>query len=48
MTLKSGIQNMLQFYVPEVKEVRAVQDAQDELVDRAFNEFEKKKVGTAE
>jgi hypothetical protein len=38
---------MLQFYVPEVKEVRAVQDASDELVDKEFAKFEKQ-IGIAD
>lgn len=47
VTLKNGIQNMLQFYVPEVTEVRAVQDEHDELIEREFVKLEKRR-GTAE
>ncbi|XP_029572038.1 NFU1 iron-sulfur cluster scaffold homolog, mitochondrial-like [Salmo trutta] len=32
VTLKSGIQNMLQFYVPEVEGVEQVKDEQEEVV----------------
>ncbi|XP_041692161.1 NFU1 iron-sulfur cluster scaffold homolog, mitochondrial-like [Coregonus clupeaformis] len=31
VTLKSGIQNMLQFYVPEVEGVEQVEDEQEEV-----------------
>lgn len=40
VTLKSGIQNMLQFYVPEVKEVVEVTDEADDLVQRELEKFE--------
>ncbi|XP_062926756.1 NFU1 iron-sulfur cluster scaffold homolog, mitochondrial-like isoform X3 [Mobula hypostoma] len=42
ITLKSGIQNMLQFYIPEVDEVVQVQDEVDEVNIKAFEELEKK------
>ncbi|XP_072347860.1 NFU1 iron-sulfur cluster scaffold homolog, mitochondrial-like [Scyliorhinus torazame] len=42
ITLKSGIQNMLQFYIPEVDEVIQVQDEVDEVNIKAFEELEKK------
>ncbi|XP_078055783.1 NFU1 iron-sulfur cluster scaffold homolog, mitochondrial-like [Mustelus asterias] len=42
VTLKSGIQNMLQFYIPEVDEVVQVQDEIDEANIKAFEELEKK------
>ncbi|XP_056130025.1 NFU1 iron-sulfur cluster scaffold homolog, mitochondrial isoform X2 [Lampris incognitus] len=35
VTLKSGIQNMLQFYVPEVESVEQVKDEEEEEVARA-------------
>ncbi|VDL72545.1 unnamed protein product [Nippostrongylus brasiliensis] len=41
LTLKSGIQNMLQFYVPEVKEVVEVTDESDDLVKKELEKFEK-------
>ncbi|WKY07622.1 hypothetical protein Q1695_007242 [Nippostrongylus brasiliensis] len=41
LTLKSGIQNMLQFYVPEVKEVVEVTDESDDLAKRELEKFEK-------
>lgn len=42
ITLKSGIQNMLQFYIPEVDEVEQVQDEVDDANIKAFEELEKK------
>lgn len=42
VTLKSGVENMLQFYVPEVKGVEQVQDEVDEIAIKEFNELEKK------
>ncbi|XP_067876809.1 NFU1 iron-sulfur cluster scaffold homolog, mitochondrial-like [Heterodontus francisci] len=42
ITLKSGIQNMLQFYIPEVDEVVQVQDEVDEVNIKTFAELEKK------
>uniref|UniRef100_UPI00398F03D9 NFU1 iron-sulfur cluster scaffold homolog, mitochondrial-like isoform X2 n=1 Tax=Pristiophorus japonicus TaxID=55135 RepID=UPI00398F03D9 len=42
ITLKSGIQNMLQFYIPEVDEVVQVQDEVDEINIKVFAELEKK------
>lgn len=42
VTLKNGVENMLQFYVPEVKGVEQVQDKIDELAVKEFEEFEKK------
>ncbi|KHJ91537.1 NifU-like protein [Oesophagostomum dentatum] len=41
VTLKAGIQNMLQFYVPEVKNVIEVTDDSDDLVKRELEKFEK-------
>ncbi len=41
MTLKAGIQNMLQFYVPEVKSVEEVKDESDDLVESELKKFEK-------
>ncbi|KAK0419130.1 hypothetical protein QR680_013971 [Steinernema hermaphroditum] len=40
-TLQSGIKNMLQFYVPEVKDVVEVKDAADSLIERELEKFEK-------
>ena len=40
VTLKMGIKNMMQFYVPEVKDVIEVPDPNQELVEREFEEFE--------
>lgn len=42
VTLKNGVENMLQFYVPEVKGVEQVQDEIDQLAVKEFEEFEKK------
>ncbi|CAI4227269.1 unnamed protein product [Auanema sp. JU1783] len=40
VTLKSGIQNMLQFYVPEVKDVIEVKTESDDLVEKELAKFE--------
>ncbi|XP_005992488.1 NFU1 iron-sulfur cluster scaffold homolog, mitochondrial [Latimeria chalumnae] len=42
VTLRSGIQNMLQFYIPEVNGVEQVQDELDEINLKVFAELEKK------
>ncbi|KAF4090265.1 hypothetical protein AMELA_G00049830 [Ameiurus melas] len=42
ITLKSGIQNMLQFYIPEVDDVEQVMDEVDEINMKEFLELEKK------
>jgi Fe-S cluster biogenesis protein NfuA len=42
ITLKSGIQNMLQFYIPEIKSVEQAKLPEDEVADKEFNELEKK------
>lgn len=42
VTLKSGIQNMLQFYIPEVDDVEQVVDEVDEINMKVFVELEKK------
>ncbi|XP_062851186.1 NFU1 iron-sulfur cluster scaffold homolog, mitochondrial [Trichomycterus rosablanca] len=42
VTLKNGIQNMLQFYIPEVDNVEQVEDEVDEINMKAFLELEKK------
>lgn len=41
VTLKSGIKNMLQFYVPEVEDVVEVKDDEDKIVEDALNKLEK-------
>ncbi|KAK4299272.1 hypothetical protein Pmani_028447 [Petrolisthes manimaculis] len=41
VTLKSGVQNMLQFYIPEVVEVVEVKDEGDHLVEQEFEKLEK-------
>ncbi|KAK3870440.1 hypothetical protein Pcinc_024328 [Petrolisthes cinctipes] len=41
VTLKSGVQNMLQFYIPEVVEVVEVKDEGDHLVEKEFEKLEK-------
>lgn len=40
VTLKNGVQNMLQFYVPEVVSVEQVMDESDQVVQSEFNKFE--------
>lgn len=42
VTLKNGVQNMLQFYVPEVVAVEQVFDKADEAVDTEFSKLEEK------
>ncbi|CAF1207417.1 unnamed protein product [Rotaria sordida] len=42
ITLKSGIQNMLQFYIPEVKGVEQTEDEVDRAAKKEFEEFEEK------
>nr|QZX63207.1 mitochondrial NFU1 iron-sulfur cluster scaffold-like protein [Halisarca dujardinii] len=39
-TLKMGVENMLQFYVPEVKSVEQVEDELDDANAEAFNQLE--------
>ncbi|CAG0893685.1 unnamed protein product [Darwinula stevensoni] len=42
VTLKSGVQNMLQFYIPEVLGVEEVQDEVDNIAHKEFEKFEQK------
>nr|XP_054774199.1 NFU1 iron-sulfur cluster scaffold homolog, mitochondrial-like [Lytechinus pictus] len=42
VTLKHGVQNMLQFYVPEVLSVEAVEDEQDEVSNEQLKKLEEK------
>lgn len=42
VTLKNGIQNMLQFYIPEVDEVEQVKDELDEISMKVFTDLERK------
>ncbi|XP_037807111.1 NFU1 iron-sulfur cluster scaffold homolog, mitochondrial-like [Lucilia sericata] len=41
VTLKNGVENMLQFYVPEVQGVEQVFDEVDKIIDKEFDKFEK-------
>ncbi|XP_026846664.1 NFU1 iron-sulfur cluster scaffold homolog, mitochondrial [Drosophila persimilis] len=41
VTLKNGVQNMLQFYIPEVESVEQVFDDADRMADKEFERFEK-------
>ncbi|KAI6180940.1 hypothetical protein M3Y98_00775500 [Aphelenchoides besseyi] len=41
VTLKAGIKNMMQFYVPEVKDVIEVTDVEDDLAAQELEKFEK-------
>ena len=43
VTLKSGVENMLQFYIPEVKGVEQVSDPVDDLAAKEFEKFVKEK-----
>jgi len=40
VTLKMGVQNMLQFYIPEVKSVEQVETEEDSMSQEAFNQLE--------
>lgn len=42
VTLKSGIKNMLQFYVPEVIDIMEVKDEGNDISEKAFKEFDEK------
>nr|XP_057920820.1 NFU1 iron-sulfur cluster scaffold homolog, mitochondrial [Doryrhamphus excisus] len=42
VTLRNGIQNMLQFYIPEVTMVEQVEDEVDEINAKVFSEVERK------
>ncbi|XP_063348131.1 NFU1 iron-sulfur cluster scaffold homolog, mitochondrial [Pelmatolapia mariae] len=42
VTLKNGIQNMMQFYIPEVDKVEQVEDEVDEISAKVFSEVERK------
>lgn len=42
VTLKNGVQNMLQFYIPEVISVEQVKDEVDEIAEKEFEKIEKK------
>ncbi|XP_044760098.1 NFU1 iron-sulfur cluster scaffold homolog, mitochondrial-like [Coccinella septempunctata] len=42
VTLKNGVQNMLQFYIPEVVSVEQVKDQVDEIAEKEFVKTEKK------
>ena len=42
VTLKNGVQNMLQFYIPEVIAVEQVFDRADEVADTEFKKLEEK------
>lgn len=42
VTLKNGVQNMLQFYIPEVVSVEQVFDEKDEVTIKEFTKLEEK------
>lgn len=42
VTLKNGVQNMLQFYIPEVQSVEQVKDEADKVVEKVFDKLEQK------
>lgn len=42
VTLKNGVQNMMQFYIPEVVAVEQVEDEVDEVAKTEFEKFEQK------
>lgn len=41
VTLKSGIENMMKFYIPEVKKVEEVKDELDKVSEEQFEKLEK-------
>ena len=43
VTLKNGVENMLQFYVPEVKRVEQIEDESERVAMDAFEKFEQRK-----
>lgn len=43
VTLKNGIQNMMQFYIPEVLGVEQVEDESDRVIKQEFERFERSK-----
>ncbi|XP_053201202.1 NFU1 iron-sulfur cluster scaffold homolog, mitochondrial-like [Panonychus citri] len=43
VTLKNGVQNMLQFYIPEVLGVEQVEDITDKIAKEEFEKFENEK-----
>lgn len=42
VTLRNGVQNMMQFYIPEVLGVIQVEDETDQVAKKEFEKFEKK------
>merc|ERR1712110_604190 len=42
VTLKNGVQNMLQFYIPEVVSVEQIFDKSDEVKDEEFRKLDEK------
>ena len=40
VTLKNGVQNMLQFYIPEVVSVEQIFDKADQVSDEEFQKLE--------
>lgn len=42
LTLKNGIENMLKFYVPEVKQVLQVENEAEQISEQEFKAFEQK------
>lgn len=42
VTLRNGVQNMMQFYIPEVLGVIQVEDETDKVAKKEFEKFEEK------
>ncbi|CAD5219400.1 unnamed protein product [Bursaphelenchus okinawaensis] len=40
VTLKSGIKNMMQFYVPEIQDVIEVKDESDDIIEKEFEKVD--------
>lgn len=47
VTLKNGVQNMMQFYIPEVLAVEQIDDEGEKLSEKIFREFEQSKAKDA-
>lgn len=42
VTLRNGVQNMMQFYIPEVLGVIQVEDETDKIAEKEFQKLEQK------
>lgn len=42
VTLKNGVQNMMQFYIPEILGVEQIEDDQEKISKKEFEKIDKK------